>query len=157
MRELLTQLLLFAAAATGYAAEDVALPYVVMKPHPFFTETVCGGREPCRVTGWYPGRQGAQEFPGILAEGIYLDDTLDPMADVFARSVLVHELVHHLQQQVGAYGHGIAPDCVSYVRSEAEAMLAQAQYLYEQHVPFSAAAAMAGYRCTHPTEGDDHE
>ena len=48
--------------------------------------------EPCRVQAYY--------LPG---EGIFIDETLNVATDGFARSILLHELVHHHQRMNGRY------------------------------------------------------
>ncbi len=65
-------------------------PEVVFVPHGLLQEKACSG--PCEVYGWFP--------PGRT---IYLDDRLDPVRDIAARGILVHELVHYLQQEAGTF------------------------------------------------------
>ena len=45
------------------------------------------------IHGWYPN-----------GRTIYLDDRLRPKQDVWARGILLHELVHYVQQESGAFG-----------------------------------------------------
>jgi hypothetical protein len=65
-------------------------PEVVFVPHERLQDEACDG--PCDVYGWFP--------PGRT---IYLDDRLDPIHDFAARGILVHELVHYLQQESGTF------------------------------------------------------
>ena len=65
-------------------------PEVVFVPHQHLQDEACDGR--CEVYGWFP--------PGRT---IYLDDRLDPVRDIAARGILVHELVHYLQQESGTF------------------------------------------------------
>lgn len=44
--------------------------------------------QPCNVRGHYAG-----------GREIYLDERLQPLSDLFDRSILLHEMVHYLQQQ----------------------------------------------------------
>ena len=61
-----------------------ALPPLHRIPHAELEQMVCGG--PCAALAIYR--------PG---EGIYLDEKLRPETNLFHRSVLLHELVHYLQ------------------------------------------------------------
>jgi hypothetical protein len=65
-------------------------PEVVFVPHERLQDEACDG--PCEVYGWFP--------PGRI---IYLDDRLDPVRDIAARGILIHELVHYLQQEAGTF------------------------------------------------------
>ncbi len=60
------------------------LPVLHRIPHAQLEQMVCGG--PCAALAIYR--------PG---EGIYLDEELRPETNLFHRSVLLHELVHYLQ------------------------------------------------------------
>jgi hypothetical protein len=60
------------------------LPELHRLPHADLQQRICGG--PCAALALYR--------PG---EGIYLDDRLKPETNVFDRSVLLHELVHYVQ------------------------------------------------------------
>ena len=80
---------------------------------------------PCPVYGWYP-RSGT----------VYLDGALDLDHDLFARSVLVHELVHVLQDQ---RDHARAPyDCATWQDREREALRVQYRWLERQEAPAEA-------------------
>lgn len=69
----------------------------------------------CRVAAWY------------APEGtVYIDETLDIEGNLFARSILVHELVHHVQRMTS--GHN-AKDCVDWRRREHEAYAVQIRWL----------------------------
>lgn len=95
-------------------------PSVEFVAHEVLEREACGG--PCAIYGWYP--------PG---QTIYLDDRLDPANDVGDRSILVHELVHYLQQESGPYtGH---LNCGAWTQREGEAFDIQIRWLREQGVP----------------------
>ncbi|MGD2139818.1 MAG: hypothetical protein PVH25_05445 [Burkholderiales bacterium] len=60
------------------------LPVVHRAPHEKIEQLACG--KPCAALAAY--RSG---------EGIFIDEALKPETEIFARSVLLHELVHYLQ------------------------------------------------------------
>lgn len=72
-------------AISGYAA-PTTLPEIVFLPPAMLEQRACVG--PCQVYGWFP--------PG---ETIYLRSDIDPLNDLWARSILVHEIVHYFQQE----------------------------------------------------------
>jgi hypothetical protein len=76
--------------AFANAPQPGALPRVEVVPHAQLEAMVCG--EPCPV-------QGAYGYGDV----VYLDDALDPVRDLWARSVLLHEIVHYIQEAGGAY------------------------------------------------------
>jgi hypothetical protein len=87
--------------AFAHAPQPAGLPRVELVSHARLETMVCG--EPCPV-------QGAYGYGDV----VYLDDALDPMRDLWARSVLVHEIVHYLQESSGRYEratrqHAIGP------------------------------------------------
>ena len=61
---------------------------MVEVPHEFFVEAVCGGKE-CNVIGWYDGH-------GI----IYIDEKASGR---LYDEMIVHEMVHYLQDLSGNY------------------------------------------------------
>ena len=90
-------------------------PEIIFKPHPFFVDTACNGNEKCDVVAWYNNE-------GI----IFMDNRLEGNTDAFTRSVVVHELVHYLQDISGKHGE---MDCDLYAKREREAYSVQKQYL----------------------------
>jgi hypothetical protein len=100
-------------SASDYRA-DGALPHVFQLPQHLLEERVCD--EPCDVRAAY-----------VPHEGIYLSGNLDPLREPPDRAVLLHELVHYLQQ-----GHskfvGMAP-CERERTKEVEAFAIQNAYL----------------------------
>jgi len=84
MTELLIILLSWAVHLSGYPMPDV-LPEIRFKPHAFFVEHACGGKE-CNVLGWYNDE-------GV----IFIDDRRRDLNNGFTSSLLVHEFVHYLQ------------------------------------------------------------
>ena len=76
--------------------------------------TICSG--PCPVKAWH--------MPG---EGIFMDERLTPETDLVHRSILLHELVHYLQE---INGDGASMDeCDRWLHREREAYRLQNQYL----------------------------
>lgn len=77
------------------------------------------------------GKCAAQAFykPG---EGVYLDVDFDLANDAFARSVLLHELVHHLQR-VGGRFQNMPSECDRWYAAEREAYEIQNRYLEHVH------------------------
>jgi len=63
----------------------------------------------------------------IQGDGVYLDDSLDLEHDAFARSVLVHELVHFIQEAQGRFSN-LSP-CAAWNAREREAYMIQNAYL----------------------------
>ncbi|HTS51889.1 MAG TPA: DUF6647 family protein [Burkholderiales bacterium] len=77
---------LFAAISllSDYQAPET-LPPVFQVPQPLIEAKICD--DPCSVSAAYVPR-----------EGVFLAENLDPVDEPWDRSVLLHELVHSLQQ-----------------------------------------------------------
>jgi hypothetical protein len=92
---------------------------------------VCKG--PCAIWAWYaPDRT------------IYIDARLNPQRNMFARSIIVHELVHHVQR----VEKGPAVGCEDWTAREREAFLVQSAWLKSQGVrPPSFATRLHMLRC----------
>ena len=116
---LVMRLLVAAHMLSGYPM-PANPPEVELKPHAWLEKQAC--TTPCPVYGWY-ARTGT----------IYLDDGLDIQTDVFARSVLVHELVHFLQGQTDRAGAKL--DCSVQDLREREAYHIQYRWLARQAAP----------------------
>jgi hypothetical protein len=100
---------------TGYPVPETA-PEIHIVPHAVIEEKIC--RSQCR-------RIKAFYHPDW---GVYVDDSLDLSGDAFARSILLHELVHHVQRVAGAYE--MRPEsCERRNAEEREAYLVQNKYL----------------------------
>ena len=112
--ELLGILLSWASHLTSYAYPGTPPQYSI-EDHSFFVEHVCGGEEKCNVSAWYNN-------DGV----IYLDRRLGDWEDPVVRSVIVHELVHYLQDLSGKYAND---DCEDRLRREREAYSVQRTYL----------------------------
>lgn len=90
-------------------------PEIIYKPHQFFVDNTCRGNEKCDAIAWYNDESV-----------IYLDDRLEGHTDPDTRSVVVHELVHYLQDLSGKYKD---MDCNLHAKREREAYSVQRQYL----------------------------
>jgi hypothetical protein len=87
-------------------------PMVAVEPR-VLQMRVCG--RPCRVLAWY-SPDGT----------IHIDNRLDIETRMTHRSIVVHELVHHVQRaRLGS----AAKDCDDWLAREREAYLAQARWL----------------------------
>lgn len=91
-----------------------ALPSLHRLPQADLQKLVCGG--PCSALAIYR--------PG---EGIYLDDSLKPETSLFDRSVLLHELVHYLQDLNNE--HADMRPCSRWYYREQEAYAIQKRFL----------------------------
>jgi len=116
--ELVIQLIAVAHAFTSYAM-PADLPELRFVPQAELQEAACD--RPCQIYGWFP--------PGTT---IYLDERLDPLGNVAARGILLHELTHFLQQSAGAYRE--QPGCEAWAMREREAYRVQAKWLAQQPI-----------------------
>ncbi|HVY07728.1 MAG TPA: DUF6647 family protein [Burkholderiales bacterium] len=112
---------LFAAIrlVSAYPAPD-SLPEIHALPMAQIQQRLCGGRQ-CRVKAYY--------HPDA---GVIVDETLDFVHDDFDRSVLLHELVHHLQKTTGKFGV-VTSFCSRRISEELEAYEIQNRYLSRIH------------------------
>jgi hypothetical protein len=113
MVDLLPALLVAVHHLSKYPAPG-ELPAVHRVPHAKIEQLACG--KPCPALAAYR--------PG---EGIYLDEALKPESNVFARSVLLHELVHYVQDVSNELA-GVRP-CERWYRREQEAYAIQKRFL----------------------------
>ena len=98
------------------------LPTLHFKPHSFFVERVCGGRE-CNAVGWYNDELT-----------IYIDERYQHNNSSFVASLIVHELVHYLQH---LSGHFDSLSCEDSVLREREAYYIQNEYLVQASASFA--------------------
>jgi hypothetical protein len=114
MEDLLPALMDAVDQLSKYAIPDV-LPPVRRVPHERIEELACGGNK-CGALAAY--RSG---------EGIYIDEALKSETDLFARSVLLHELVHYVQDVSKELAGAQA--CDRWYRREQEAYAIQKRFL----------------------------
>lgn len=126
IQALVAKLLLAAQALSGYGA-PAAPPELAFVPHSELERRACEG--PCAVYGWFP--------PGRT---IFLDSRLDPLSGLRARAVLLHELVHYLQQENDAFPGPVT--CRSWLAKEGEAFEVERRWLLAQPERRRAAGAM---------------
>lgn len=91
-----------------------SMPRVYRVAHEKIEELACGRK--CPALGAYK--------PG---DGIYLDEALQPETNVFARSVLLHELVHYVQDM--SSGMNDIESCDRWYQREKEAYAIQENFL----------------------------
>lgn len=141
MTDLYATLLSWAVTLSGYPA-PAEPPVVVPKPHEFFVQQACHGQE-CKVLGWYAG-----------GHNLYVDETLDPENNLFASSVVVHEMVHYLQAVArgdDALRDGaafrVAPSCTEIVSWERQAYAVQREYIMRYGAYLPIGVSMAHVQC----------
>jgi hypothetical protein len=117
---LAVQLLASVHSLSGYATPD-ALPEIHQAPLAEIRERFCQGT--CAVQAFYRPE-----------EGVYIDEAFDLANDEFARSVLLHELVHHVQRVSGTFQR-IPSVCDRWFAAERQAYEIQNRYLEEVHDP----------------------
>jgi hypothetical protein len=110
MMELFTAIKLL----SGYPV-PATLPELHREPPARLEARVCQ-QAGCRVKAFY-----------LKGEGIYIDEGLDFENNLQARSILLHELVHHVQGASGKFG--TLSDCVAWYAREQEAYQIQNRYL----------------------------
>ena len=91
------------------------LPPIAIVSQDEINRIVC--KKPCAVRAAY-----------MPERGVLLADTLDPINEALDRSILVHELVHFLQEINNRYSE-LSP-CKRWFQREHEAYAVQNQYLY---------------------------
>ncbi len=90
-------------------------PPVQRVPHEIIEQLACGGAKCAALAAYRSG------------EGIYIDESLKPETDVFARSVLLHELIHYVQDVSNELAS--AEPCNRWYRREQEAYAIQKRFL----------------------------
>ena len=115
---LAVELLASIHALSTYPA-STNLPEIHRVPLTEIQQKVC--HKPCRVQALY--------VPG---EGVFIDENLDLENDLFARSILLHELIHHNQQVAGRFD-AIPSNCDRWYAAEDEAYAIQNRYLSSQN------------------------
>ncbi len=127
---------LFAAIKLLSAYPDPAvLPEVHALPQAEIQRRLCDSRS-CRVKAYYHPESG-----------VIIDETLDLKGDPFDRSILLHELVHHLQKTTGRY-QAVATFCSRRISEEIEAYEIQNRYLSQSQSRRRALSMGWSGRCT---------
>lgn len=118
LSEIIASLLVYAQMASGYAA-PAEIPEIEFIPQAELARTVC--HKPCPIYGWYS-----------FGRVIYLNDRLDPVRDLEARGILLHELVHYLQHASRAFTDDA--ECRNWAKREQQAYKVQGRWLLENKV-----------------------
>jgi len=126
--ELITSLLLWISLNSGYVLPK-EIPEVVAVSHDALSQMAC--KEDCPVLGFYPDSKHVNPFIADGVSRIYLDRRMNLDIDVCATSVLVHELVHYVQEENDAF-RAISDPKRRYITEEMEAHQLQAKYLYQR-------------------------
>lgn len=112
-QEVIAALLSWAVMLSGYPA-PVRPPTIEYAPHAYFVRQACGGRE-CGAIGWYDNHGT-----------IYIDRRLEDQDTAFTRGLMVHEIVHYLQDLSGRYD---PTSCADHHRREREAYAVQREFI----------------------------
>lgn len=108
-------------------------PNVAQVTHQELERHACGGK--CTMV----------EAAYVPQEGIFVDSRLDPLNNEMDRSILLHELVHHVQAVTGRYADLNA--CERRQKEESEAFAIQNGYLASVRSGLSVALPRFAYRC----------
>jgi hypothetical protein len=119
LASLLVELFTAIRLLSAYPSPAV-LPEVVALPQAEIQRRLCDSR-PCRIKAYYHPESG-----------VVVDDSLDLQNDAFDRSILLHELVHHLQRTTGRFELATS-FCTRRISEELEAYEIQNRYLAQVH------------------------
>jgi hypothetical protein len=117
----------------GYPMPD-ALPEVHLVSQSWIQQEVC--LRPCRVPAFYDP-----------ARGVFIDEKMDLQDDPWSRSILLHELVHHVQARSGRF-ETVPSECERRHAEELEAYEIQNRYL--GHVGHPRRAITSGWSVSCP-------
>lgn len=107
----------WAIVLSGYPDPGIQ-PALEYRPHEFFVENACLGID-CEVMGWYNDE-----------DVVYLDARMRGLESTFAKSLLVHEFVHYLQDHSGE----LEPySCAQQIWRERQAYAIQREYMAKVH------------------------
>lgn len=104
---------------SGYPIPE-RVPQVRFVPQSAMQEMICKG--PCAVKAFYTPEKG-----------VLMDEKLDVRDDTWSRSILLHELVHHLQHESGKF-EALDTPCHRWQAKEVEAYEIQHKYLKKLRV-----------------------
>lgn len=113
LQKVVIKLLAVIAGSATANVENIP-PTISFVPHTALEQRLCG--KPCPVYAVFLPRHG-----------ILLDDRLDPVNDVKARGILLHELVHYVQWR--QKGRQTAQNCHEWVSREDQAYAIQYRWL----------------------------
>ena len=118
MKAIVAGLLAWLGTHADYPPADQA-PAIALVSHSFIEDLACGS--PCDVLGVYPD--------GNI---VYVDAALTPETNICARSVILHELVHYLQDRNQRFLN--LPPVIRWHVREIEAYGLQRTYLLENGI-----------------------
>ena len=132
LSSLVAELLAAIHLLSGYAPSTVS-PVVHVVPQAAIQEQFC--RRPCRLRAAYDATLG-----------VFIDENLNVANNTFDRSILLHELVRHVQTVSGRFDMG-SSDCMRRNSAEREAYFIQNRYLMEMNT--GSRVSMSGWaaRC----------
>ena len=104
----------------GYPAPET-MPEVHLVSQSWIQTEVCV--KSCKVPAFYDP-----------ARGVFIDEKLDLQGDPFSRSILLHELVHHVQARSGRF-ETVPSECERRYAEELEAYQIQNRYLSQLGYP----------------------
>lgn len=116
---MVTDLFLTISLLSGYPVPD-RMPTVTRLPKQTMQAMICSG--PCAVRAFY-----------TPDKGVVIDEQLDLKGDTYSRSILLHELVHHLQHVSGRF-EDLPTPCHRWRAKEVEAYEIQHTYLKKLRV-----------------------
>jgi hypothetical protein len=137
LKTLLVELFAAIQLVSAYS-QPPTLPEVHAVAAEVMQQKICG--RPCPVKAFYHPEWG-----------VYLDRDMDVFGDAFERSILLHELVHHLQRTSGKF-HSVPGDCFRRNAEEREAYEIQNRYLSRQGVSKRALAVGRTQMCRDSTD-----
>jgi len=91
---------------------SISLPVVIPKTEKQLRQIFCPGEE-CSVSAIYSGGT------------VYYDDQINYKHNIVDRSIIIHELIHHIQ----ASKYGVTRECDMWYFKERQAYTLQAKYL----------------------------
>lgn len=132
LQNLLVELFAAIQMVSAYPIPET-MPEVHADPGAVMQQTICG--RPCPVKAYYHAESG-----------VHFDQKMDLYGNVFERSILLHELVHYLQQTTGKY-ETVPRYCRRKNAEELEAYMIQNRYLAQQGVSKRALAVRRAQMC----------
>jgi len=118
LTSLMVELFMAIRLVSGYPSPD-GLPQIQRVSVAEMQQKICSGRY-CAVKAFYHPEWG-----------VYVDEALDIQNNAFDRSILLHELVHHLQKTTGKFD-AVPNFCIRRHAQELEAYEIQNRYLAYQ-------------------------
>ena len=115
LTSLMVELFMAIRLVSGYPSPD-GLPQIQRVSVAEMQQKICSGRS-CTVKAFYHPEWG-----------VYVDEALDIQNNAFDRSILLHELVHHLQKTTGKFD-AVPNFCIRRHAQELEAYEIQNRYL----------------------------